>query len=91
MPFFSFSFRNRKSRSRSRSPRDRDWKKSERRQDRDHGGRSSRGHGMREKDAKVRLYVSNIPYDIRWQDLKDVFREKGMLMFSYCTRYFASC
>jgi len=32
---------------------------------------------MREKDAKVRLYVSNIPYDIRWQDLKDVFREKG--------------
>ena len=69
-----FFFRNHK--SRSRSPRGRDWKSSDRRHERSHSDRG-RSHSTREKDAKVRLYVSNIPYDIRWQDLKDMFREKG--------------
>ena len=27
--------------------------------------------------GKVRLYVSNIPYEIRWQDLKDMFKNEG--------------
>ncbi|ESO01242.1 hypothetical protein HELRODRAFT_192266 [Helobdella robusta] len=26
--------------------------------------------------TKVRLHVSNIPYDLRWQDLKDLFKDK---------------
>lgn len=30
----------------------------------------------REREAKIncRVYISNIPYDFRWQDLKDLFR-----------------
>ena len=51
--------------ARSVSPRE--WKRQER-----HA--SDRG---RDRNAKVRLFVSNIPYDMRWQDLKDLFREKG--------------
>jgi hypothetical protein len=27
--------------------------------------------------GKVRLYVSNIPYEVRWQDLKDIFKKEG--------------
>ena len=27
---------------------------------------------------KIRLLVSNIPFDIKWQDLKDLFKEKGI-------------
>jgi len=50
-------------RSRSRSPRD---------VKRHASDRSDRG-----RDQKIRLFVSNIPYDMRWQDLKDLFREKG--------------
>ena len=33
--------------------------------------------GPRDSNAKVRLHVSNIPYDLRWQDLKDLFKDKG--------------
>jgi len=64
----------------SRSPSPREWKKQERRRvsdrDRDFD---------RDKNAKVRLFVSNIPYDMRWQDLKDLFREKGALSSHSCT------
>lgn len=62
-------------RSRSRSPRE--WKRPERR-----GADRDRGNDRQSRDphAKVRLYVSNLPYDIRWQDLKDLFREKGKLL-----------
>lgn len=58
-------------RSRSRSPRE--WKRPERR-----GADRDRGNDRQPRDphAKVRLYVSNLPYDVRWQDLKDIFREK---------------
>jgi RNA recognition motif-containing protein len=53
-----------KDRSRSRSPRE--WKQSERRV----------SEYTNDSDVKVRLFVSNLPYDLRWQDLKDIFREK---------------
>lgn len=59
-------------RSRSRSPRE--WKRPERRgADRDRGADRQ---SSRDPHGKVRLYISNLPYDIRWQDLKDLFREK---------------
>jgi len=62
-------------RSRSRSPRE--WKRPERRgADRDRGADRQ---SSRDPHGKVRLYISNLPYDIRWQDLKDLFREKGMI------------
>ena len=51
------------SRSRSRSP--------VRRDDR----RRGRGRGGGNED-KRRIFVSNIPYELKWQDVKDVFREK---------------
>lgn len=39
----------------------------------------------RRKDFK-RLYVSNIPYEYRWQELKDLFREKVYnFVFSHCS------
>ena len=51
--------------SRSKSPRE--WKRPERRgADRD-----------RSSDGTVRIYVSNLPYELRWQELKDLFKEKG--------------
>lgn len=66
----------------SRSPSPREWKKQERRRvsdrDRDFD---------RDKNAKVRLFVSNIPYDMRWQDLKDLFREKVGSEVSYVELY----
>lgn len=27
--------------------------------------------------ADKRVYISNIPYDSRWQDIKDLFRKEG--------------
>lgn len=32
-----------------------------------------------------RVFVSNIPYEYRWQDLKDLFRDKG------CTNLLVRC
>lgn len=46
--------------------------------------RSSRGRdrsGDRPAGARLadkRVYISNIPYDSRWQDIKDLFRKEGM-------------
>lgn len=28
-------------------------------------------------NTRVRLHVSNIPYEMKWQELKDLFREKS--------------
>jgi len=56
--------------SRSRSPRE--WKRQPERHPSDRDRGADRG-----RDTKIRLFVSNIPYDMRWQDLKDLFREKG--------------
>lgn len=27
--------------------------------------------------GKVRLILSNVPFDARWQDIKDLYKEKG--------------
>ena len=58
--------------------RSRDW-------DREHRGPRSgmspsgmgRGGGGTQRP---RIYIANIPYDMRWQEVKDLFKEKGM----YC-------
>lgn len=73
---------------RSRSPRrnrdhsrDRGYRRS------DNSGRSGRNQSRdRDMGLKYRwektIYVSNIPYDVRWPDLKDLFRNKvGEIVF----------
>ena len=77
--FSRFSSRSpiRKSRSRSRSPRE--WRRGERNRshDRERGPR----RGVREDNrGKVRLYVCNMPYDVNWQYLKDLFKKESMLV-----------
>ncbi len=45
---------------------------------RDRGGRAGPNAAVNPR----RCYIANIPYELRWQDIKDLFREKGMrLMF----------
>lgn len=67
-----------RTRSRSRSPRE--WKRPER-----HASDRDNVRGGREL---VRLFVSNLPYEMRWQDLKDLFREKvGVAEISYVELY----
>jgi len=50
-------------RSRSRSPR------------RDRGGRGKGGRDIRGKECRV--YVSNLNYDVKWMELKDVMKKLG--------------
>lgn len=62
-----------------------------RRNDRERGNRNSdntrdrsidRGRDRGTKSSGCRVYVSNIPYEFRWQDLKDLFRiEVGDVQF----------
>lgn len=63
-----------KDRSRDRTRRDRPTRFSESSKDRDRstdrGGKDRAGL----KSSHCRVYVSNIPYEYRWQDLKDLFR-----------------
>ncbi|CAL4076524.1 unnamed protein product [Meganyctiphanes norvegica] len=78
-------------RSRSRSPseneretRDRDSDRDrDRRRDRTDRRRNERSRssvskssGGRRAPAERRIYVSNIPYEYKWQDLKDLFRKE---------------
>ena len=37
----------------------------------------SRFGGGRRGISDRRVYVSNIPYEYKWQDLKDLFRQQG--------------
>lgn len=37
-----------------------------------HGGEKKGGH-------RNRVFISNIPYDMKWQAIKDLMREKGNL------------
>lgn len=60
-------------RSRDRSRRDRNPRFSENSRDRS-PDRKDRGGGGGQKGNRV--YVSNIPYEYRWQDLKDLFRNQ---------------
>lgn len=77
-------------RDRSRSPvdedsrdrdRDRDGDSNERERDRnrrmDRSRRTDRQRGGgRRAPVERRIYVSNIPYEYKWQDLKDLFRKE---------------
>ena len=42
-------------------------------------------------NSKIRLHISNIPYEMKWQELKDLLREKGLcsclLVFIYFRHY----
>lgn len=64
---------NDKDRSRERSRRDRPTRFSEPSRERSNDRGRERG-GM--KSSNCRVYVSNIPYEYRWQDLKDLFRSQ---------------
>lgn len=33
---------------------------------------------------RYRVFVSNIPYDVKWQALKDLMKEKGKTLISDC-------
>lgn len=64
-----------KDRSRDRTRRDRSSRFSESSRERDRSlDRGKDRGGM--KSSNCRVYVSNIPYEYRWQDLKDLFRSQ---------------
>lgn len=62
-----------RSRERDRTRRERPNRNSETSRDRSTDRGKDRG-GM--KSSNSRVYVSNIPYEYRWQDLKDLFRSQ---------------
>lgn len=62
-----------KDRSRERSRRDRPSRFSEASRDRSYDRGRERGSM---KSSSNRVYVSNIPYEYRWQDMKDLFRNQ---------------
>ena len=49
----------------------------ERPQKRGGGGRFEPYHGHGNVNKRYRVFVSNIPYDVKWQALKDLMKEKG--------------
>ncbi|XP_071546823.1 myelin expression factor 2 isoform X2 [Panulirus ornatus] len=77
---------NSDNRDRSRSPADEDSRdrdgENERGGDRDRSRRGDRRRsdrprgGAKRGSAETRVYVSNIPYEYKWQDLKDLFRKE---------------
>ena len=46
------------------------------------------GGGGRRAPAERRVYVSNIPYEYKWQDLKDLFRKEGKVEFAVLFIFF---
>ncbi|KAJ8965073.1 hypothetical protein NQ314_004474 [Rhamnusium bicolor] len=69
----SMSDRDEKDRSRERSRRERPSRFSEASRDRSIDRGRERGSM---KSSNNRVYVSNIPYEYRWQDMKDLFRNQ---------------
>ncbi|CAH2002052.1 unnamed protein product [Acanthoscelides obtectus] len=66
-------------RSRDRQRRDRDRDRGSRFSDkvRDRSNdRGGRGEPRSMKSSSNRVFVSNIPYEYRWQDMKDLFRQE---------------
>ena len=61
-----------------------------RRGERSRGGRSAfKGSVYRPRSRpECRVHISNIPYEYRWQDLKDLFRSEGLSLFSLLLIYF---
>jgi RNA recognition motif-containing protein len=55
-----------------------------RRGERSRGGRAAfKGSVYRPRShPECRVHISNIPYEYRWQDLKDLFRSEGLSLLS---------
>ncbi|KAJ6495375.1 RNA-binding domain-containing protein, partial [Mycena sanguinolenta] len=41
---------------------------------------SAQGHPLPLRDTRTQLFVANLPYRVRWQDLKDLFRRAGTVL-----------
>lgn len=77
---------NGKKRSRERSKDRQSERDRHRRGDRSKVGGGSSSGGSKggvykpRSRPECRVYISNIPYEYRWQDLKDLFRNEGVLI-----------
>ncbi|EAU89480.2 hypothetical protein CC1G_07706 [Coprinopsis cinerea okayama7 len=67
--------------------KDESCRKSDRSSDHERRDRNSEGGGSRDRDMRVPardtrtlLFVGNLPYRVRWQDLKDLFRRAGTVL-----------
>ena len=58
-------------------------KSTERSRSRSRGRDRSRDRPAGARLADKRVYISNIPYDSRWQDIKDLFRKEGELTLDW--------
>ncbi|EPQ52296.1 RNA-binding domain-containing protein, partial [Gloeophyllum trabeum ATCC 11539] len=41
---------------------------------------TSSSSSVPQKDTRTQLFVGNLPYRVRWQDLKDLFRKAGTVL-----------
>lgn len=49
-------------------------------------------HGGEKKGAhRNRVFISNIPYDMKWQAIKDLMREKGNVPVTGCVSVHTLC
>ncbi|XP_031781762.1 myelin expression factor 2 isoform X2 [Nasonia vitripennis] len=74
---FAFHYRNTMSNDDRDRSRERDRNRRSERPNRINSDSRDRSRERNDRGRKVadrRIYVSNIPYDFRWQDLKDLFR-----------------
>ena len=35
--------------------------------------------GTMDMSGKVRLHIANVPYEMKWQELKDLLRDRGLV------------
>lgn len=69
--------KDRRNRDRDRSRRDRGGGRMDNSRDRSIDNRGGGGREPRSmRSSQNRVFVSNIPYEYRWQDIKDLFRSK---------------
>jgi len=43
--------------------------------------RQSSSDKAMDTSGRVKLHIANIPYEMKWQDLKDMLREKGEVCY----------
>lgn len=77
--------RNHHDRGRDRSRDRQSERERQRRGERSRGGdRGSKGAVYQPRShPECRVYISNIPYEHRWQDLKDLLRNEGFWIYSF--------
>lgn len=74
------NFSNNKDKDRERARRgDRPSRFSPRSSSANRGGDKDRQRPARKATSDRRIYVSNIAYEYKWQELKDLFRAEGIL------------